>query len=146
MLNKYLKTSPSRSVLLIRLITGVVFLSEGIQKFLFVESLGTGRFMKIGMPFPGFLSPLVGSLEIICGLLVLAGLMTRLASIPLLLIISVAILTTKIPILIHQGLWPVLHESRTDWSMLMGNLFLIINGGGRWSLDFKMTSQSGNGT
>jgi len=39
-----------KAMLLIRILVGWVFLSEGIQKFLFPESLGVGRFVKIGIP------------------------------------------------------------------------------------------------
>ena len=131
-------TDARASVILIRLLVGLVFLSEGIQKFLFTESLGLGRFIRIGLPHPAFLSPFVGCFEIVCGALVMAGLATRLASIPLLIIISTAIITTKIPILLHSGIWAMMHEARTDGCMLLGSLFLLVQGGGRWSIDFKL--------
>jgi putative oxidoreductase len=115
-----------------------VFLSEGIQKFLFAAKLGAGRFAKIGLPNPDFLGPLVGSFEIVCGILVLIGLFTRLAAIPLLVIMLVAIATTKVPLLANNDLWSMLHDSRTDWAMLLGSVFLLIKGGGKWSLDKKI--------
>jgi len=59
-----------------------VFLTEGIQKFLFSESLGVGRFIKIGIPAPEIIAPFVGVVEIVCGVHVLIGLITRLAAIP----------------------------------------------------------------
>ena len=121
--------------LLIRLIVGCVFLSEGIQKFLFSESLGVGRFVKIGIPAPEIMAPFVGVVEIVCGVLVLGGLFTRLAAVPLIIDMLVAISTTKIPILLEKGFWAMAHESRTDWSMLLGSLFLVIMGAGQWSLD-----------
>ncbi len=142
MINKLVKTSPSRSLILIRLIVGVVFLSEGIQKFLFSEQLGTGRFARIGFPQPAFFSSLAGTFEIICGALVLIGLLTRLASIPLIIVISVAIITTKIPILLHSGIWSALHESRTDMSMFLGSFYLLINGGGKWSWDYQILKET----
>lgn len=117
---------------------GTVFLSEGIQKFLFAESLGSGRFAKIGLPSPEFLGSFVGAFEIFCGVLILLGFMTRLASILLITIMLVAIATTKTEILINDGFWKMMHESRTDWAMLLGSIFLLINGGGFWSLDKKM--------
>ena len=129
------KTDNSKTTILIRLMTGAVFLSEGIQKFLFADTLGAGRFEKIGLPMPVFLGSFVGSFEIICGILLLVGLLTRLASIPLIIIMIVAILTTKTEILDEKGFWAMLHESRTDWSMLLGSVFLLIKGGGLWSLD-----------
>jgi uncharacterized membrane protein YphA (DoxX/SURF4 family) len=123
------------SVILIRLLVGAVFLSEGIQKFVFPAQLGAGRFAKIGLPMPEFFGPFVGSFEIACGSLVLIGLLTRLAVIPLLVIMAVALATTKWPMLADQGFWHMAHESRTDWSMTLGSLFLLIVGAGRWSLD-----------
>ena len=123
------------AILLIRLIVGAVFLAEGIQKFLFADALGVGRFIKIGIPAPEIMAPFVGIVEIGCGTLVLVGLYTRLASIPLLINILVAIATTKIPMLFDRGFWAMVHEARTDWSMLLGSLFLVLVGAGAWSLD-----------
>lgn len=114
---------------------GAVFLSEGIQKFLFPATLGAGRFARIGLPAPEILGPLVGATEIACGILVLLGLFTRLAVIPLIAIMTVAIASTKVPILLDRGFWAMAHEARTDWSMLLGSLFLLIAGAGPWSLD-----------
>ena len=123
------------AIFLIRLIVGCVFLSEGIQKFLFTESLGVGRFIKIGIPLAEIMAPFVGVVEIVCGTLVLFGLITRLAAIPLIIDMLVAISTTKIPILLEKGFWAMAHEARVDWSMILGSLFLLIVGGGLWSLD-----------
>lgn len=131
-------TDNSKTTILIRLMVGVVFLSEGIQKFLFAESLGAGRFAKIGLPLSDFLGSFIGSFEVICGVLVLLGFITRLASIPLIAIMLVAVAATKTEILINDGFWKMMHESRTDWAMLLGSVFLLINGGGFWSLDKKM--------
>ena len=112
-----------------------VFISEGIQKFIFSESLGVGRFVKIGIPLPGIMAPFVGVVEIVGGGLILLGLFTRLAAIPLIISMTVAILTTKIPILLEKGFWATAHEARTDWSMILGLIFLLIVGSGHWSLD-----------
>ena len=139
MYRKLIRTDNSGATILIRLLIGSVFLSEGIQKFLFTDSLGVGRFLKIGLPYPEFLSPFTGCFEISAGALVLFGLFTRLAVIPLLIIMLVAIASTKIPILIHDGIWKMLHESRTDWAMLLGSIFLLFKGGGRWSVDSNLT-------
>jgi putative oxidoreductase len=133
-----ISTDAAKTTLLIRLMVGVVFLSEGIQKFLFPEKLGAGRFEKIGLPAPGFLGPFVGTFEILCGLLVLFGLLTRLASIPLIIIMVVAIVTTKAEVLAMDGFWEMMHGSRTDWSMMLGGIFLLLKGGGKWSLDQKL--------
>ena len=135
LLGKIVAADAPRSVVLIRLMVGAVFLSEGIQKFLFASVRGTGRFEKIGLPIPEILGPFVGSFEILCGLLVLLGLLTRLGAIPLIVIMLVALTTTKIPILMADGFWEAAHASRTDWSMLLGSIFLLIHGGGPWSLD-----------
>jgi len=131
----YLTTDSARTTILIRLIVGAVFLSEGIQKFLFPALRGAGRFEKIGFPEPEALGTLVGSFEIVCGVLVLAGLLTRLASIPLIVIMLVAFASTKSEVYAKDGFWELLHGSRTDWSMLLGSIFLLIKGGGRWSFD-----------
>ena len=120
---------------------GAVFLSEGIQKFLFPDQLGAGRFLKIGLPMPDVLGPFVGTFEIACGSLVLLGLMTRLAVIPLLAIMAVALATTKWPMLADQGFWDMAHESRTDWSMTLGSLYLLIVGAGPWSIDSRLASR-----
>ncbi len=117
---------------------GAVFLSEGIQKFIFSDTLGAGRFAKIGLPLPEFLGSFVGSFEIVCGALVVLGLLTRLASVPLIGIMLVAIATTKAEVLAEKGFWEMLHGSRTDWAMLLGSIFLLIKGGGSWSLDKKI--------
>src|SRR5579875_3111985 len=119
-----------RAVVLIRILVGWVFVSEGIQKFLFPDALGAGRFAKIGIPLPQMSAPFVGFVEIICGTLVILGLLTRLAAVPLLAVILTAIATTKVPMLLHQGVWPMLHEARVDFSMLLGLLFLLIVGPG----------------
>lgn len=137
-LKKIASTDNSSTTLLIRLMVGVVFLSEGIQKFMFPDVLGAGRFTKIGLPSPEVLGPFVGAVEITCGSLVLLGLLTRLAAIPLITIMLVAIATTKTDILVSDGFWKMMHESRTDWSMLLGGIFLLVKGGGRYSLDKLM--------
>lgn len=122
---------------LIRVMVGAVFLSEGIQKFLFPDALGVGRFVKIGIPAPGLFAPFVGVVEIGCGLLVVLGLMTRLAAVPLLIDILVAIATTKLPMLLNVGFWATAHEARTDYCMLIGLTFLLFVGGGSWSFDAR---------
>lgn len=125
------------AVILIRLMAGCVFLSEGIQKFLYPDSLGPGRFLKIGLPMPDFLGNFVASFEVLCGLALIAGFYTRLAAVPLIIIMIVAIITTKIPIGINEGFWKMAHEARTDFSMLLANIFLLLTGGGAYSLDNK---------
>lgn len=126
--------APAATVL-VRLLVGAVFLSEGIQKFLFPAALGPGRFAKIGIPAPYLSAPFVGAVEIVCGALVVIGFATRLAVIPLLIDIGVAIAATKVPMLAKAGLWAALHEARTDFCMLTGGLFLLIAGPGPLSID-----------
>ncbi|QQS31176.1 MAG: DoxX family protein [Sphingobacteriales bacterium] len=138
LIRKILQTDKSKTTVLIRLLVGAVFLSEGIQKFLFPAIRGAGRFEKIGLPYPEFLGSFVGFFEIVCGTFILAGFLTRLSVIPTIIIILVAIMTTKTDILVNQGFWEMLHSSRTDWSMLLGSFFLLIKGGGNWSVDQKL--------
>lgn len=138
MLQRLLTTSPRATILLIRLMVGVVFLSEGIQKFLYPALRGSGRFEKIGLPDPEFLGTFVGFFEILSGALILLGLFTRLAAVPTLVIMLVAIATTKGTVLANEGFWPMMHGSRTDWAMLLGSIYLIIEGGGKWSVDRKL--------
>jgi uncharacterized membrane protein YphA (DoxX/SURF4 family) len=135
MLKRLAATRAPAAVILVRLMVGAVFLSEGIQKFLFPAEVGAGRFAKIGFSSPEIVAPFVGCFEISCGVLVLLGLATRLAVVPLIVIMLTAISTTKIPILMNDGFWKMAHESRTDWSMLLGSIFLLIVGGGQWSID-----------
>lgn len=142
MIKKLLTTVAPPSVILIRLMVGAVFLSEGIQKFLFATELGAGRFAKLGVPSAEILGPFVGTFEIACGVLVLLGLLTRLAVVPLIAIIFVAIYTTKLPIFLKDGFWKTAHEGRADYSMLLGLGFLLIAGAGLWSMDAWLTRQN----
>ncbi len=136
------------ATVLIRLMVGGIFLSEGIQKFLYPEAVGAGRFVRIGIPAPEIMAPMVAIVEIVCGALLLLGLLTRLAAIPLIVTMIVAIISTKIPILLghgywgfslrkldHYGFWSMAHEARTDFSMLLGAGFLLLVGAGACSLD-----------
>lgn len=136
-------TTAPKAAVLIRLAVGAVFLSEGILKFLNPAEDGVGRFTKIGLPDPAFLAPLVGTFEICCGALVIVGLLTRVACVPLLTVIGTAIATTKIPMLMKDGFWKFAHESRTDFAMLLGLLFLLIVGAGALSLDARLLCRSG---
>lgn len=124
------------SVVLIRLAVGLIFFTQGILKYL-DPNMGVVRFAKIGFPHPYFTAHFVGTFEIVCGLLVLLGLWTRAAAIPLLIVIVTAITTTKIPELFraNQGSWYMVSDARTDFAMFCSLLFLISVGGGAWSLD-----------
>jgi putative oxidoreductase len=127
------------ATILIRILVGAVFFSEGIQKFLFSDALGVGRFAKIGIPEPAMVAPFVGVVEVVFGVFILLGFSTRLSAVPLLIVISVAIATTKVPILLDKGLWAAAHEARTDVSMLLGLVFLLIVGAGPWSVDGRLS-------
>ena len=140
MSNKFLSTS-AIPTMIPKLIVGLVFLSEGLQKFMYPAIVGTGRFTKIGFPNPEFWANLTGAFEIICGILVLIGLFTRMASVPLFIIMCVAFITTKIPILSGKGFWMMAHEYRTDFAMTLLLLFLIWFGGGNFSFDKKLFSK-----
>jgi len=131
-------TRTAKALLLVRILVGWVFVSEGIQKFVFPAQLGVGRFEKIGIPSPHVMAPFVGSVEIACGSLLLIGLFTRVAVVPLLGVILVAIATTKLPMIAKTGMWSILHEARADFSMLLGLVFLLITGAGTLSLDARM--------
>jgi putative oxidoreductase len=131
----------AKSIVLIRVLVGWVFLSEGIQKFLFPAALGVGRFAKIGIPAPQLTAPFVGIIEIVFGTLILIGLFTRLATVPLLIVIAVALSTTKLALLEKNGIWSTLHEGRTDVSMMLGLVFLLMVGGGSLALDTKLHSR-----
>lgn len=133
-----LSTVNDKKVILIRLIVGLIFLSEGIQKFLFPESVGTGRFENIGFNDPAFWAYFTGTFEIICGTLILLGFVIRLASIPLIIIMITAFITTKWPILINKGFWPFAHEYRTDFAMALLLIHILIYGAGKWSVDSKI--------
>lgn len=151
MIARALRTDAPAATLLLRLAVGVVFVGEGVGKFLYASQQGAGRFAKIGLPAPELLGPLVGAVEVVCGALVLVGLATRLAAAPLVATMLMALASTKLPILIGRGygpfahtfspkagLWSFLHESRTDLSMLCAALFVVVVGAGPWSLDARL--------
>ena len=152
-----MRTNASGWTILVRLLVGlVVFLPEGIQKLIFPDILGAGRFARIGIPFPELMGPFVGVVELVCGALIIIGLFTRLAAIPLIVIMIVALVSTKLPILVGHdvgifhlsadikrlGFWSMMHEARDDLTMLLGTLYLLIEGGGAWSLDAMLARRS----
>ena len=139
-------TGGPKSTIALRLMAGGVFLWEGILKFMYANQ-GIGRFTKLGMPVPALTANFVASLEIVGGLLLISGLLTRLIAVPFIIEMIVAILSTKIslylgtsplplpPVLPKVGMWAVLHEIRSDYAQIMTTIFLLVNGPGRWSLD-----------
>jgi uncharacterized membrane protein YphA (DoxX/SURF4 family) len=132
--------------IIIRIIVGTVFLSEGLIKFLFANQ-GIGRFTKIGLPYPEHMANFIGGLEIIGGICIILGLFTRFFSLIFIIQMIVAILSTKValfqgtsplpppPVPPIVGFWAVMHETRSDFAQLLGSLFLFIAGPGKWSLD-----------
>lgn len=137
-----LNTIYDKRSILIRIIVGLIFLSEGIQKFLFPELVGSGRFEKIGFQDAEFWAYFTAVFEIVCGGLILIGFLTRVAAIPLMIIMITAFITTKLPVLTDKGFWIMAHEYRTDFSMTLLLIFLIIYGAGSWSVD-SILSRSG---
>lgn len=135
----------SSALVLVRLVVGAIFLSEGIQKFLFPAERGAGRFEEIGILFPAISGYFVDVIETICGALILLGLLTKLAAIPLIVDMTVAFFVTKFPILWggstdypppeYLGFWDFAHEARNDWALLLLSIFLLIGGPGKWALD-----------
>ncbi len=135
---RLLHTTAPGATLLVRLVVGWVFLSEGIQKFLFPDALGVGRFIKIGIPAAAVMAPFVGVVEIACGALLILGLLMRFGAIALLIDILVAIATTKGPMLLEKGFWATSHEARTDLAMAFCLVFLLWVGAGPASLDARL--------
>ena len=129
----------TRSIAFVRLAVGLIFLAQGILKFT-DPRMGVIRFTRIGFPAPGFTAHFVGTFEVVCGTLLLVGLLTRLAALPLLIVISTAIGTTKIPELFRpeQGFWLMVSDARTDFAMFCCLVFLLCAGAGPWSLDALM--------
>ena len=138
----------ARWAILVRLILAGVFIPEGIQKLIFPDDLGARRFAGIGIPYPELMGPFVGWVELLCGVLLLVGWYARAAAVPLIVIMVVAIVSTKVPILLGRdwlifkvrdldtyGFWSMAHETRTDWAMLLAALFILLAGAGRWSID-----------
>ena len=105
-------------LLLIRVVVGIVFLTEGVLKFLWPSELGAGRFAHIGLPWPQVLAPVVGALEIAGEAAVLFNLYAGDAAIVLLCIILTAIVSTKLPILDwpRRGAVPAIEERRASWN------------------------------
>lgn len=132
-----LGTGDDSKMIIIRIIAGLIFISEGILKYKQAQWMGPGRFTEIGFSHPFFWAYFTGGIEILCGTLVLTGLITRLASIPLLIVMITAFFETKIPIIETSGIWAFLHEYTTDFALTLLLVFLLIHGGGKWSADRK---------
>jgi uncharacterized membrane protein YphA (DoxX/SURF4 family) len=148
MRSRWAESNASPWTSLIRLAVGlVVFFPEGHPEAYVPDTLGVGRFAKSVFPGPS-MGPFVGVVELVCGALIILGLFTRWATIPLIVTMIVALVSTKLPILLGEGFgpfslpdfkrygfWSAQHESRADLTMLLGCLYLLIVGPGDWSLD-----------
>jgi len=139
---KILGTGNDSKTIIIRIIVGLIFISEGILKYKQVQWLGPGRFTDLGFTNPFFWAYFTGAFEIVCGTLVLSGLFTRVASVPLLIIMLTALVTTKLPLIDTRGIWTFLHEYTTDFALTLLLILLLIHGGGKWSVEkiFKSLS------
>ncbi len=138
----------ARYTLLLRLMAGSVFFWEGLLKLVYVNQ-GVGRFTKLGFPFPELTAHFVAGFEIVGGLLIMAGLFTRVVALGFVIEMVVAILSTKISLFLGTsplalpasppkvGIWAVLHEIRSEWAQLTTSLFLVLAGPGPWSLDAR---------
>jgi uncharacterized membrane protein YphA (DoxX/SURF4 family) len=140
-----LSAMDDNKVILIRMIVGLIFLSEGIQKFLFPDLLGPGRFEKIRFSDPAFWAYFTATFEIICSLMILIGLFTKIAAIPLFIIMVIAFISTKLPLLLDKGFWVMAHEYRIDSAMTLLLIYLILSGGGSWSFDSKFVKSANRG-
>jgi len=134
-IKKILITDNSPATLIIRVMVGSIFLSEGFQKFILSDLWGIGRMAEFGLPASDIIRYIVGILEVSCGLSVLFGVFTRAAVVPLIIIMVVALNLIKLPILYNDGIWAMAHAAKIEYAMLMGSIFLLIQGGGKWSLD-----------
>lgn len=137
-LNRILQTSGDSKLVFVRFITGTIFVSEGIQKYLVVSLIGPSYFRELGFGHPMFWTYFTGTFELVCGLLVIAGLFTRIASIPLLAIMTTAFFTAKLPVLIHKGFLSFAHVYRIDFALTFLVIMLLVYGGGLWSADLRI--------
>lgn len=154
-MRRLFSTNAPAATVLVRILVGSIFLSEGIQKFLYPAEMAAGRFAKIGIPAPQIMGPFVAGCKTVCGALLIIGLLTRPAAVVLLIDISVAILSTKIPVFLGRGFWgfsltklprygflSMMHEARTDFCMWLGSIFLLIVGAGKCSLDAAVAPEN----
>jgi putative oxidoreductase len=133
-----LNTENDSKMVFIRLVVGLIFISEGIQKYLFLEVFGPAFFQDIGFEHAFFWAHFTGAFEIICGAMILLGFLTRLATIPLFIVMITAFITTKLPILATKGFWTFAHDYDIDFAVTVLLVLLIINGSGKWSIDSKI--------
>ena len=138
LMTKILDTGDDSKMIFARIITGLIFISEGVQKYVIVTMLGPSYFEEIGFGQPLFWSYFTGTFEILCGTMILIGLLTRLASIPLLIIMATAFFKTKLPLLLSDGFLRFAHEYRIDFALTLLLIMLFFQGAGKWSVDLKI--------
>jgi putative oxidoreductase len=136
-----LHTENDSKIIFARIITGLIFVSEGIQKYMIMSMLGPEYFKEIGFGHPEFWAKFTGAFEISCGILVCIGFLTRLASIPLLIILTGAFFTANLPVLLEKGFFTFVHEFRIDFALVLLLIMLVIHGGGKWSVDLKISQK-----
>lgn len=132
---RFSQTDADPATVIIRTIVGYIFIAEGLQKFLYSDTLGVGRFLKIGIPYAEIAAPFVGVCEVVLGSMILFGVLTRLSVLPQIVIVFVALATTQLSLLTSQGLLPFTHEARNDLLMLFGLIFLLKKGAGAYYVD-----------
>lgn len=138
LMTKILDTGDDSKIIFARIITGLIFISEGVQKYVIVTMLGPSYFEEIGFGQPLFWSYFTGTFEILCGTMILIGLLTRLASVPLLIIMATAFFKTKLPLLLSDGFLRFAHEYRIDFALTLLLIMLFFQGAGKWSVDLKI--------
>lgn len=116
--------------LLARISLGSIFTLSGWGKLHHLDQV-TGFFTQLGIPFPEFNAGFVGATEFGFGILILLGLLTRLAAIPLIITMTVAIATAKRPEI--EGLTDVLGFEEFIYIVIF--IWLMIQGAGKVSLD-----------
>jgi len=138
MKDRIIATEPNKTYLLIRVMVSFFFFIGGVLKFSYPELQNTGFFLNMGISFAQTLATTIAVIEVVCGLMILGGFFTRIAAVPILLAIIITVIAGKLPILFEEGFWLMAHISRVDFAMFLGCIFLIINGSGFWSIDWKM--------
>ncbi len=137
-IREWFTTNDLGATLIVRIVLGYVFLVAGLQKFIFPDDMGPGRFEEMGYSFPAFTAYFVGFFETAGAILILVGLATRFAAVPIIIIMLTAIVTTKFPILADDGFWSFAHALRLDFSMLMCALFMWFAGADKRSVDARL--------
>jgi putative oxidoreductase len=138
MKNLIISTNPNKTIIVIRFMIGIYFLAGGVLKLYMPGLQETGYFQNIGFASAGNIAITISIVEVVCGLLIIAGLYTRIAAITLLFTILFTFITGKVPIVYEEGFFLMAHLSRIDFALFLGCIFLVLTGSGYWSLDHRM--------